>query len=168
MTNLPTVWDNQNYFLLSEFTICLNYFTHSSCTFFSSLFPVCNSPAFSERSLHRITEWLGLEGTPKIIKLQFPCSRQDHQPPYLILDQSWELFLWLPPTLSQPPLKLFICFSSSCCFELNFLLSIFESLYLSIPPSLYLSVPSLSQFFAGYICLYACYLPVQMSLFYST
>lgn len=91
-----------------------------------------------------MTEWLGLEGNSRIIKLQAPCRRQGCQPPSLILDQSWEFFLWLP----LPPLKLFICFSSpSCCFELNFLHSIFESLYLSISP-----FSQLNQFFAGYIC----------------
>jgi len=36
----------------------------------------------------RITEWLGLEGTSRIMKLQGPCLRQGHQPPYLILDQA--------------------------------------------------------------------------------
>ena len=37
---------------------------------------------------HRIIEWLGLEGTSRIIKLQPLCHRQGHQPPYLILDQA--------------------------------------------------------------------------------
>jgi len=37
---------------------------------------------------HRIIEWLGLEGTSKIIKLQPHCCREGHQPPYLILDQA--------------------------------------------------------------------------------
>jgi len=37
---------------------------------------------------HRITEWLGVEGTSRTIKLQPPCRRQSCQPPYLILDQA--------------------------------------------------------------------------------
>ena len=37
---------------------------------------------------HRITEWLGLEGTSRIIKLQPPCCMQGYQPPHLILDQA--------------------------------------------------------------------------------
>jgi len=32
-------------------------------------------------SYHRTTEWLGLEWTSSIIKLQPPCHRQGHQPP---------------------------------------------------------------------------------------
>jgi len=36
----------------------------------------------------RIIEWLGLEGTSRIIKLQPSCCRQGHQPPYLMLDQA--------------------------------------------------------------------------------
>jgi len=36
---------------------------------------------------HRIIEQLGLEGTPRMIKLQPPCHRQGHQPPELVLDQ---------------------------------------------------------------------------------
>jgi len=35
----------------------------------------------------RIIEWFGLEGTSRIIKIQPTCHRQDHQPPYLILDR---------------------------------------------------------------------------------
>ena len=37
---------------------------------------------------HRITEWLGLEGIPKIIEFQHPRHRQGHQPPDLVLDQA--------------------------------------------------------------------------------
>ena len=36
---------------------------------------------------HRITEWLGLEGTSRIMKLQSPHHRQGHRPPQWILDQ---------------------------------------------------------------------------------
>ena len=36
---------------------------------------------------HRVIEWRGLEGTPRIIKFQPLCHRQGHQPPDLILDQ---------------------------------------------------------------------------------
>ena len=39
-------------------------------------------------AFHKITEWLGLEGTSRIMKLQPPCCMQGHQPPYLILDQA--------------------------------------------------------------------------------
>ena len=35
-----------------------------------------------------IIEWLGLEGTSRIIKLQPPCHRQGHQHLYVILDQA--------------------------------------------------------------------------------
>jgi len=35
-----------------------------------------------------IIEWLGLEGTLRIMKLQPLCRRQGYQPPYLILDQA--------------------------------------------------------------------------------
>ena len=38
--------------------------------------------------IHRITESLGLEGIPRIIKFQPPCYRQGHQPPDLVLDQA--------------------------------------------------------------------------------
>ena len=31
---------------------------------------------------------LGLEGTPRIMKLQHPCCGQGHQPPHLMLDQA--------------------------------------------------------------------------------
>ena len=37
---------------------------------------------------HRIIEWLGLEGTPRITKFQPPCCSQGCQPPHLILDQA--------------------------------------------------------------------------------
>ena len=37
---------------------------------------------------YRIIEWLGLEETSSIIKLQPPGRRQGHQSPYLILDQT--------------------------------------------------------------------------------
>jgi len=36
----------------------------------------------------RIIEWLGLEGTSRIIKLQPPRCKQGHQRPHLILDQA--------------------------------------------------------------------------------
>ena len=36
---------------------------------------------------HKVIEWLGLEGAPKIIEFQFPCHRRDHQPSDLVLDQ---------------------------------------------------------------------------------
>ena len=38
--------------------------------------------------VHRITEWLGLEGTSRIMKLQPPCRKQGHKPLCLILDQA--------------------------------------------------------------------------------
>jgi len=41
-----------------------------------------------EYQSQRIIEWLGLEGTSRIIKLQPPCHRQGCQPPHLILDQA--------------------------------------------------------------------------------
>ena len=37
---------------------------------------------------HRIIEWLGLEGTSRIIKLQSHCRRQGRQPPHSILGQA--------------------------------------------------------------------------------
>ena len=37
---------------------------------------------------HRITEWLGLEGTSRIMKLQHLCHRQGHQPPHVIPAQA--------------------------------------------------------------------------------
>jgi len=37
---------------------------------------------------HSIIEWLGLEGTSRIIKLQPPCHKRGHQPPYPILDKA--------------------------------------------------------------------------------
>ena len=37
---------------------------------------------------HRIIEWLGLEATSRIIKLQPPCCVPGHQSPHLILDQT--------------------------------------------------------------------------------
>ena len=37
---------------------------------------------------NRIIEWLGLEGTSRIIKFQLPCHRQGHKPSYLILDHT--------------------------------------------------------------------------------
>ena len=42
----------------------------------------------SHSNYHRIIECLGLEGTPKIIRVQSPCLRQGRQPPDLILDQA--------------------------------------------------------------------------------
>jgi len=36
---------------------------------------------------HRIIEWLGLEGTSRIIKFQLPCLRQGHQPLHLVQNQ---------------------------------------------------------------------------------
>jgi len=38
--------------------------------------------------LDSLKEWLGLEGTSRITKLQPPCCRQDHQPLYLILHEA--------------------------------------------------------------------------------
>ena len=35
-----------------------------------------------------LVEWLGMEGTSRIIKLQPPCYRQGCQPPHFILDQA--------------------------------------------------------------------------------
>jgi len=43
---------------------------------------------YSQLRVHRIIEWLGLERTSSIIKLEPPYHMQGHQPPYLILDQS--------------------------------------------------------------------------------
>ena len=42
----------------------------------------------AQRLIHRITEWLGLEGTPRVIMFQPPCHRQGRQPPDLVLDQN--------------------------------------------------------------------------------
>jgi len=42
--------------------------------------------SFSFRMNHRI-EWLGLEGTTRIIKFPPPCYRQGHQPPNMVLEQ---------------------------------------------------------------------------------
>ena len=39
------------------------------------------------KKLHRIIEWLELEGTLRIIKFQPTCPKQDHQSPDLVLDQ---------------------------------------------------------------------------------
>lgn len=41
-----------------------------------------------------MVEWLGLEGNSVIIKLQLPCPKQGHRPPYPILDQILGGFLW--------------------------------------------------------------------------
>jgi len=41
-----------------------------------------------QKHYHRIIEWLGLEGTSRIMKIQHPCHRQGHQPPHLIPDQA--------------------------------------------------------------------------------
>jgi len=41
-----------------------------------------------EENLKEIIEWLGLEGTSRIMKLQPPCHRHGHQPPHLILHQA--------------------------------------------------------------------------------
>ena len=45
-------------------------------------------PLITVSQNHRITEWLGLEGTSRIMKLQPPRHRQGHQPPHLILEQT--------------------------------------------------------------------------------
>jgi len=37
---------------------------------------------------HGIIEWLELEGTSRIMKLQLPHCRQSHHPPHLILGQA--------------------------------------------------------------------------------
>ena len=47
---------------------------------------LCHCYLFSQN--HRATEWCGLEGTSRIMKLQPLYHRQGHQPPYLILDQA--------------------------------------------------------------------------------
>ena len=41
-----------------------------------------------ESQNHRIIEWLGLEGSSRIIRLQPRCHWQGHQPLYLLLDQA--------------------------------------------------------------------------------
>jgi len=51
------------------------------------------SPNTPSRYPLRIIEWLGLEGTQRIIKFQLPCHRQDHQPPDLGLDQVAQGFI---------------------------------------------------------------------------
>ena len=47
---------------------------------------ILRNPSFTQN--HRITERPGLEGTPRIMKLQPPYHRQGHQPPHLILEQA--------------------------------------------------------------------------------
>ena len=37
---------------------------------------------------HRIIEWLGLDGTPRMIKFQPHSHRQGHQPPGLALERA--------------------------------------------------------------------------------
>jgi len=56
-----------------------------------------NPDSFHSMS-HKIIEWLGLEGTPRIIKFQHPCHRQGCQPPHLVSDQASQ-------GLIQPGLK---------------------------------------------------------------
>ena len=51
----------------------------------SELHTACKAAA--AESYHRTIEWLGLEGTPRIIKFQPLCHRQGYQPPGLLLDQ---------------------------------------------------------------------------------
>ena len=51
------------------------------------LFKQCLS-FFNLSLFHRITEWLGLEGTSRIINLLSLCCSQGHQPSHLILDQA--------------------------------------------------------------------------------
>jgi len=41
-----------------------------------------------QEMIHRIIEWLGLEGIPRIIKFQPPHHRQGHQPAHFIPDQA--------------------------------------------------------------------------------
>jgi len=43
-------------------------------------------PIYITESYHRIIEWLGLEGSPEIIKFQPLCRRHGCQPPDLVLD----------------------------------------------------------------------------------
>jgi len=57
------------------------FFSHKA-SFQICLFKVINST--------HIIEWLGLEETSRIIKIQPPCLRQDHQFPYQMLDhKTW-------------------------------------------------------------------------------
>ena len=51
----------------------------------------CNHSSFLHVVIicfHRVIEWLGLEGTSRIMNLQLPCRMQGHQPPHLLLDQA--------------------------------------------------------------------------------
>lgn len=43
--------------------------------------------AWFQKGFHRIVEWLGLEGTQRIIQFQTPCHRPDHWPSDLVLEQ---------------------------------------------------------------------------------
>jgi len=52
------------------------------------LLAIGNLPGHLPQINHIIVEWLGLEGTSRIIKLQPPPHRQGQQSPYLILDQA--------------------------------------------------------------------------------
>jgi len=57
------------------YVLCMYYMLQIIRIYFNTVF-------------HRIIEWLGLEGTPRITKFQPPCCSQGCQPPHLILDQA--------------------------------------------------------------------------------
>jgi len=42
----------------------------------------------TKKQYHRTIQWLGLEGTSRIMKLQPLCCMQGHQPPHLIPAQA--------------------------------------------------------------------------------
>jgi len=97
---------------------------------------------------HRIIECLGLEGTPGIIRFQFPCHRHGHQPPDMVLDQAAQglnqpdlehLQGWGIHSLSGQPVPAPYC---SLCKEL--------------PPNIQ-SKPSLLEFKTIPICLVIIY-----------
>jgi len=66
----------------SAFQVC---HSHPTCTAQRGLFGP--TAPLTRQEIHRIIEWLGLEGIPRTIMFQPPCNRQGHQTPDLVLDR---------------------------------------------------------------------------------
>lgn len=67
---------------------------------------------------YRIIDWLGLESTPRITKLQSPCHKQGYQPLYLILDQA----SYLASNYSEGIACQKLVWLKGCCAKTNFIL----------------------------------------------
>lgn len=90
-SSCSSCWGEQDMQKTSCYKVCFLRKGHLKNPSFLFLLWHNESGATLFQPITEITEWPGLEGSSRIMKLQSHVHRQGHQPPHLILDQAAEI-----------------------------------------------------------------------------